>query len=130
MFVNTFINLISNLMNIALLSDLLQKQYNLSPLLSKIAMLLLFSAILFLIVEPEKLKILTSLSLIVYSVITMMFFGDAVGRSFGDKDDKGNLKIIENFRFGGVGLFLGVGSYAYESIGTIFNGIGSVVILS
>lgn len=67
--VNTVVNLVSNLVNIVMIVTLSKELFGISPLFIKMVSFLLFCLIMILIIEPEKLKHLTSLSILLYMFI-------------------------------------------------------------
>lgn len=126
--VNMMVNLVSNIVNIAMISTLTREIFDFSNFAIKLTSFPIYAAVLIFVIEPEKLKILTIISIILYLFICIVLFFISKGFAFfGDslrvtlyEDRTGltyNAAKIQNS-----GLFLSIASYGYESIGTVFNG--------
>jgi len=124
LWMNLMLNLFSCLANIRFIEKMMLQALNIDRMITKGVGFLLFLMLIFVIVEPEKIKFITvfvtfllvGMGMIMIN-LAMTFFVDSsitlINRSEFDNIVMYNIEYL--------GLFLGVSSYSFESIGTLFN---------
>jgi hypothetical protein len=114
----------SNIGNLSMVSTMMALNLGVNLYLVKLVICIFFCALMFFIVEPEKIKgilliVTVTLIVMVIMVITHSVYMIVDPSANTVLDPRGVHLTYANWV--NMGLFLGVSSYAFESIGSIFN---------
>lgn len=114
----------SNIGNLSMVSTMMAGNFGFNLYLVKLVICIFFCLLMLWIVEPEKIKgilLIVTIALIamVIMVITHSVYMAVNPQSNAALDPRGVHLTYANWV--NMGLFLGVSSYAFESIGSIFN---------
>jgi len=117
MIMNSILNITSNLIMITMISMLLYQGIGIDPNITKLVTFLIFAVIIFIVVEPEKIKPLT---IFVCSILVGITIAFSIYFSVNIYT-KSYSSTITLFHFENTLRFFGVSTYAFESIGTVVN---------
>ena len=112
----------SNIANLSAVSVELSTNLDFNLYLTKLLVTAFFCSIMIFIVEPERIKtilIIVTATLIAMVGMVMGYSGKIIHEN--QQIPNNNLVQYTMFNFANMGVFLGVSSYAFESIGSIFN---------
>ena len=145
-FINSMVNLVFNLTNLTYVFKLLVVMFPMPMIMIKLITFLIYTVVIVLVIEPEKLRWMTTITMTTFMTISKktfphsiqaalsgsnllvwFFFYDSVALAMSKEKPPITLTA---FDWGNAGNFLGVCTYAYESIGSIFNGTISVTLLN
>lgn len=109
----------STIANMSVMSNILATDFGLNIFVSKALISLLFCILMLVIVIPEKIKyILYFITLVMFTIVIMVIV-DSLNIFANEYDSSPKDYTYCNWQ--NSGIFLGVSSYAYESVGSIFN---------
>ena len=89
---------------------------------TKLILFVAFLTMISLIIEPERLKPITLPATLLFLALVFTYFSDAIVKTFGGDAALSQQRSYRIADYNNGGLFLGISSYSFESIGTIFNG--------
>ena len=106
-----------------MLQILLSNNFGISKTVGILAILVIYSLFFVFIIEPEKLKFITTPVLVIFLSTILIYFADSIililDPPFDDKFDSESSVLISFSTFLAV---LGGTAYGFQSIGTMFNG--------
>lgn len=109
----------SNIANLSIISNLLADDTNIDLYLAKFLITLIFSLTMLYIVQPEKIKWIMYTVTITLMVMVVIIITDSLS-IYASTPNK-HTKQYTYYSFINSGIFLGVSSYAFESVSSIFN---------
>ena len=106
----------ANIAGIIILINNFSKNWGYNLIVTKILITLFFVIVLILVVEPEKIKfVLYLITIIMISIIFIIDF-----HSIKKISNETTEKSYTYANLANMGVFLGISSYAFESVGSIF----------
>lgn len=90
---------------------------------ARLATFIMFAVILLVIHSLERLKFITPFIILIMMTIAALFFGESCYQIFNSVSNDGfsSLSNVAYFNLAEIGFFMGISSYSFQSIGSIFN---------
>ena len=124
-FISSFLqSYITVVVNVSMLQILLTNNFGISKNFGIVFILVVYSFFFVLIIEPEKLKVITTPVLVIFIATIVIYFADSISLLINPtfNDDKWESTSSQGFTFSSFLAVLGGAAYGFQSIGTMFNG--------